>query len=323
MACNTNQSPMGGLGGWRHNMMRGTHTPIHANSNLTIDDEYAMADAYDSSIDDCAPLVSVRKVPLKIGRSAALALTRTEASRTNAKTHFLSLPGELRNRIYAYCIEDPSAVFELSWKDSDTCNARPLENEREFFSLTQSCRQIRTEFLAKWTAHAQIRINIQCAKEFLDTFVFSLSKQGLRSTMTLVVDASHVWSFYTRSPGLGVDLIPLIKSTEIAPELGLTLSGLKISEERDLHELFVKRDTKWHAWVEAAVTKIMIGTESAAVSVLKFFVRPEHAEPWMSLTAEEQYPSQNEEVRRWNEDMGRPATMDHFVSYRLDQCASP
>jgi hypothetical protein len=51
-----------------------------------------MTGEYDSSIDDCAPLVSLRSPHAKRARAAVKAAARLEAARNNANAKLLTLP---------------------------------------------------------------------------------------------------------------------------------------------------------------------------------------------------------------------------------------
>ncbi|KAF2846180.1 hypothetical protein T440DRAFT_482735 [Plenodomus tracheiphilus IPT5] len=92
------------------------------------------------------------------------------------------LPEEIRNHIYLFAIEDFQQKFFLSLKRGgrehlckdcakDVIKEHPHSIKRLYFGLTQSCRQIRTEYRALYLARTQVRIYSCDLDEYMKTFV--------------------------------------------------------------------------------------------------------------------------------------------------------
>ncbi|KAI4910855.1 hypothetical protein J4E90_007111 [Alternaria incomplexa] len=80
----------------------------------------------------------------------------------------LKLPGELRNRIYNYA-QEPRDVH-LTRKPTQQ-HEQTNKTHRQFFGLTQVCRQLRSEYLPMYMA--QTKVHIQCVDSllYINTFI--------------------------------------------------------------------------------------------------------------------------------------------------------
>ncbi|KAI8930994.1 hypothetical protein NX059_012005 [Plenodomus lindquistii] len=102
----------------------------------------------------------------------------------NTDSLLLRLPGELRNRIYDFCIEDnyehDRRIVLRPKKDpfpgyckvqSDWLQEHEPVALRFFYGLTQVCRQVRAEYLLLYRAQAEVRVHDMEVYRYIDTFV--------------------------------------------------------------------------------------------------------------------------------------------------------
>ncbi|KAH7385177.1 hypothetical protein DE146DRAFT_666450 [Phaeosphaeria sp. MPI-PUGE-AT-0046c] len=104
-------------------------------------------------------------------KSFAQQLPKTETRYlTDALCRFLELPAELRNRIYEYAAED---LDNLTYAPRVTRKACKPWDVRiwQFFGLTQTCRQIRSEFGPIWLLKLNVRSTLSWINKFIASFV--------------------------------------------------------------------------------------------------------------------------------------------------------
>lgn len=78
----------------------------------------------------------------------------------------LLLPGELRNRIYSYCLEPKQRRLLRKPKPIDN----RVHDRGRYGSLRYVCRQLRTEFTSVYNAHTVIVIHQPSVDAFIGTF---------------------------------------------------------------------------------------------------------------------------------------------------------
>ncbi|KAI8930993.1 hypothetical protein NX059_012004 [Plenodomus lindquistii] len=138
-------------------------TDLHAKDNVG-----AHADAL--AMDD----IAISMNTLSISASDLV----EEASKS--ENVFLTLPGEIRNRIYSYAVEtlEDTPVLRPEYKPSTLCagcsqwkdNPCRPPNRRNYFSLTQTCRQIRTEFRPLYHTRTEVHVRSYDIVEYMQTF---------------------------------------------------------------------------------------------------------------------------------------------------------
>jgi hypothetical protein len=88
-------------------------------------------------------------------------------------SHFLLLPGELRNRIYSFCIEPKTRYFLKNPRSNTFKKLRPFG---VYGSLYHACRQTRAEFGSWYMASTTLQVHQITLNVFLGTFYPFLNK---------------------------------------------------------------------------------------------------------------------------------------------------
>jgi len=136
-----------------------------------------------------SPTISIKWTqlisPFRISR------LHTQASTSMAAPHLLSLPGELRNQIYAYCYE----------------TAPPTEGQFDFLSLTQTCQQLRAEFRPLHMIENRLSIPFSRTAQYLAAFIPQPGPNSLANFMVSL-------PLYMECKA---DLIPLVHVSLLAP----------------------------------------------------------------------------------------------------------
>jgi hypothetical protein len=156
-------------------------------------------------------------------------LDATIVDNTMNNLQLLSLPGELLNHIFSYCHENVS-VFEnddVSWNDvlylqhapSSPKPARLVQDRRQFFGLTQTCRKLRAEFRPLYMSQTQVCIKLQQVLDYMATFIPTTdleATQGSHANFVIIVPVALEHK---------VDLIPLVKFRLHAPHVKFFFHG--------------------------------------------------------------------------------------------------
>jgi len=97
---------------------------------------------------------------------------------------------ELRNRIYNYA-QEPGDVH-LIHKPTQQ-HEQTNTTERQFFGLTQACRQLRTEYLPIY--RAQTKVHIQCldSLSYIKTFILPIGADPKQARGNLIVQLPDQW----------------------------------------------------------------------------------------------------------------------------------
>jgi hypothetical protein len=145
------------------------------------------------------------------------------APNTMDNFQLLSLPGELLNQIFNYCQEtipfyenDDESWFDalyLHHEPSSSKPARLIQDRRQFFGLTQTCRKLRAEFRPLYMAQTQVYIKLQEVSNYMEAFLPSTN---------MAATQCHQANFVILVPMAlehKVDLIPLIELRLHAPHV--------------------------------------------------------------------------------------------------------
>jgi hypothetical protein len=118
---------------------------------------------------------------------------------------------ELRNKIYAYCVED---VF----RGATAGGGWTFFDPRQYFSLTQVCKLLRDEYRPLYMADLNIQIWLPDLNAFLKTFLktWSCFHKDARPRITIHIP-NHMDPW--------VDLTPAMKLCKVAPGLEIRFQG--------------------------------------------------------------------------------------------------
>ncbi|KAF2792520.1 hypothetical protein K505DRAFT_362834 [Melanomma pulvis-pyrius CBS 109.77] len=122
---------------------------------------------------------------------------RNRTYRRRGKLRFMDIPAELRNLIYEYCVEEPRCTFSTKTvyltkrkPDQDAVHTvrrgRRKQWIRQFFALTQVCRQIRSEFRPIYMKDNQTWIRIKDSAEYIETFFPSVLSSSNSPSSSLI-----------------------------------------------------------------------------------------------------------------------------------------
>ncbi|KAI4942696.1 hypothetical protein J4E91_009865 [Alternaria rosae] len=216
----------------------------------------------------------------------------TDMSVNNVPTSpLLKLPGELRNRIYGFAQEpdDIHLVHKLTRQYEYAGQPK-----RQFFGLTQACRQLRTEYLPIYKA--QTRVQIQCLDSlpYINTFVLPTGTEPKQARGNLTVQLPD--HGYEPKGELGTkgdlaphrDIIYLVFLCSKAPQVNVAfrladIPPLQPRMERVLYNLIHSEAVpELHTFVQNSVKHVecMFVKEKNAPLVI-FWIKKGHAKEWM------------------------------------------
>ncbi|KAH7082607.1 hypothetical protein BKA63DRAFT_583610 [Paraphoma chrysanthemicola] len=87
------------------------------------------------------------------------------------RCYLLELPGELRNRIYDFAVEEPITYFSRrlqTWSATELESSGITEQKPLYQNLTQSCRQLRKEYLPLYVGQLELHVCHVDVDEFID-----------------------------------------------------------------------------------------------------------------------------------------------------------
>ncbi|KAF2731988.1 hypothetical protein EJ04DRAFT_609101 [Polyplosphaeria fusca] len=173
----------------------------------------------------------------------------------NGQSQLLALPGEIRNEIYSYCKEYSAIRLDT------TAN-------RKFYSLTQVCRAIRSDFVPIYAAETEIWVGMKDIEEYVQYLVelYSGKKEVIAN---IVVNLGILDEMSCTCE----DFLPLIMQYRASGSFTLQFAYL-IDPERepldyqyyqgmqpvsDFAKIFLSEaGGKWDRYMRKAITKIKV-----------------------------------------------------------------
>lgn len=150
-----------------------------------------------------------------------------ECHGTETTLKFISLPGELRNRIYECCLEDMHINQKMQYYHLATTGTNLL---RGFHALACVCRLIRGETLSLLMAQYTVGVHLRHVPAFLDSFLGHLlldamaPENDLPLTITILMPG-----LVTSRSALEVDIGPFIKRLATRPNVTLLFDALQLA----------------------------------------------------------------------------------------------
>ncbi|KAF2832363.1 hypothetical protein CC86DRAFT_424793 [Ophiobolus disseminans] len=191
---------------------------------------------------------------------------------------FLGLPAELRNYIYEISCGPPCPIYlrpatvQLVW----------AAQKRQSFGLTQTCRQIRGEFMAMHLDCHPCRIPFQKFRNFYCGF--KEHTEGLQDILQL--DFERRFDPNT-APLVGVDILPLLKVYANMPCFCLEIpTAFELLDRGDCILSDFKNSLRGYknatrlAYIHTALEGVLVW-KTPFDTRLTFVVKLEHAEDWM------------------------------------------
>ncbi|KAH7130376.1 hypothetical protein B0J11DRAFT_566412 [Dendryphion nanum] len=162
---------------------------------------------------------------------------------------FLKLPGELRNRVYDYCVSTPQqALLQLLPRRHSLRSCQSPEKiskqHRKFTGLTQVCRQLRWEFRPLYMLAQEIGLDFTKINEYLNTFYPPGTPENSRAGNITVAISGRVTPFERRPEGVDVCLMLDVWANSWRIEAGFgryycpTYEPAGDGEAKDLYRLF-------------------------------------------------------------------------------------
>ncbi|KAI8931001.1 hypothetical protein NX059_012012 [Plenodomus lindquistii] len=145
-----------------------------------------------------------------------------------SKSIFLSLPAELRNMIYDFAVEDDTKMIvlrpprrprQLRCNDCLMHLPPPPTVLRSFYSLTQVCRQIRSEYNPLYRARTRVHVHIEDIHEYVRTLINMSNGKGDNLVGKLIMRGNSCVAPFM---GSYFDLTPLINTAKAAPRLSIS-----------------------------------------------------------------------------------------------------
>ncbi|KAF2023368.1 hypothetical protein EK21DRAFT_118842 [Setomelanomma holmii] len=201
----------------------------------------------------------------------------------------LDLPGEIRNRIYDAAVGGENTQCKLSPPeaananpDDETSSGDPEKRQlyafldRAWLGLTQTCRQLRIEFLPIYFANLDIMIDYWNVYDYLATFIFQgkLNEDPTTKEYTLSLSSSH----NEISPS--INIAPLLRTYKKSPGFKLNF-GEDHRYSYDVQCVLNRDNTAWWEYMLKAISRIHYHA-NLSFSYMDTLVKPEFAEGWMS-----------------------------------------
>ncbi|KZM18881.1 hypothetical protein ST47_g9967 [Ascochyta rabiei] len=201
----------------------------------------------------------------------------------------LNLPGELRNRIYNYTVEENTIKLG---KKQEPLKSR-LATNRQFFSLTQVCRSIRSEFSPLYRARTWVSLIPQDLYDYIGTFLAQPGVTGdemvglitldlaAQPHTTACIDMKPLLQLLRRAVNLHVGT-PDITNPPFVPGLRPGIENREPSIQNILVDLYDIYDMcMFHEYMNEAMTALELECDDAKGVEVVFELGPEHWEVWM------------------------------------------
>jgi hypothetical protein len=144
------------------------------------------------------------------------------------------MSAELRNRIYDFAKEAGFATFApppLFSTSKPATSGRPFNVGRRFFALTQTSKQIRSEFRPLWLRGSSIRIKFDDIDRFIDTFYGTVAEYDNAPKLLIISWDDH---YDEDSPDdlddVLFDVAPLLRLRAFCPTSSINFVPHRLSE---------------------------------------------------------------------------------------------
>jgi hypothetical protein len=168
---------------------------------------------------------------------------------------------ELRNAIYEYYLDDFEVFIKLKPDDPES---EPWGREAPSRALTQSCRQLRNDFLPLFESTSSMLVLLVEVEAFVDTW---LNAPDGTLHATLMIDSRRCLQRKSR-----IDLMPLIKLRRQYPKFAFFVNDV-VETVPDTPPRMARRDDV--RYIADAI--LMINFHLSCVS---FHIKPELAGEW-------------------------------------------
>ena len=138
---------------------------------------------------------------------------------------------ELRNCIYNYA-QDPRDV-RLIHKPAQQ-HEQTNTTERQFFGLTQACRQLRAEYMPIHRAQTKAHIQCQDSVSYIKTFILPTGTDPKQARGNVIIQLPDQWYESRGASSPQRDIIHAINLCRSAPQVNIAfaLSDVPLSQSR-------------------------------------------------------------------------------------------
>jgi len=164
-----------------------------------------------------------------------------------------------------------------------TPNSDWRNSNRPLLGLTQTCRQIRAEFLPMYMDNLHVVISCTHVDKYVDLFVLQgkQAEEVEHAQCSMSILATDQDTNF-RIEGINVDLLPLLRLCSANPDIQVDIcSG--VNRTTHLHQVLRFSD-EWWDFLEQDITGISLRPKSKRM-YLNITVRPEVTEDWMRTAA--------------------------------------
>jgi hypothetical protein len=123
---------------------------------------------------------------------------------------FMHVPGELRNMVYDYVVDDPPLFEQLEHLSTNS------ERVASVLGLVNANKQIRAELRPYFTRHAKVQVPFRNLNPFLETYYGSDDTDSRPLTVEVLVDLTDIETRFKW------DVRPLIRARATTPGLHLS-----------------------------------------------------------------------------------------------------
>ncbi|KAJ8116483.1 hypothetical protein OPT61_g2108 [Boeremia exigua] len=208
--------------------------------------------------------------PAQITTMSDLAISPVTSAPVMAQPRLLTIPGELRNRIYRALLTHKTSLRNddlprlVPRRGSDNVSTRAATNDwtgcqRNAYGLTQCCRQIRKELLPMYRTHTKIRIDIRNLQDYLFDIIHHKTSNSTQIHGNISIDLTKACR---------IDFRDVLLLRDSAPNLHLEFTHPEPDSDMMSILLDAQRWPQFHSYVAEKTTKIMLLIDSDDYIVL-------------------------------------------------------
>ncbi|KAH7093556.1 hypothetical protein FB567DRAFT_176069 [Paraphoma chrysanthemicola] len=210
---------------------------------------------------------------------------------TTAKS-LLDIPGEVRNRIYEVARKGfaPTVTLRspfLDYSDEDDVPPNPYVS-RPFLGLTQTCRQIRTEFLPIYFRTLDVCLDYSDVYDYLAAFIWQGQlNEGPKFDEFNICLSNDIQTLYghTENTYERMNIAPLLRLYKTMPDF-----DLGFIDNHDFHTSLIlkkvmnRNNEVWWDYMFKAVSRIHLSDDRHSWTDLHFLIKRKERDWWMKYS---------------------------------------
>ncbi|KAF2846181.1 hypothetical protein T440DRAFT_246528 [Plenodomus tracheiphilus IPT5] len=240
---------------------------------------------------------------------------------------------EIRNRIYDFACEDGIAEICLhhnTWNPKrvcQPCRTKFNTDRRSYFSLTQVCRTIRSEYRPLAMARTKIHVDSAETHRYLDAFVLAGGIKPARAVGNIVLLEGQCYHWDAPEPPTLIDFQPLITLHQAASRL-----SIKFDERNhrgfkgNLLNPLMSQDmlsAQLRNFLDHHISSVELCVAPYVDMCMHFSMKPLHLEQWMRkwpMTRQWHDMRDSGAMREWAESLDLYESLAlHYIRFKVDE----